>query len=99
MVKVKNMCQAKTLKEIRLLNYSIMGESSIPAAQLKAGLHPAETLSSISKIPSVLFETHGKQFPYVTDSQLNQALLLCHQHLAPAALSRRKEGANLTLRG
>lgn len=54
MVKVKNMCQAKTPKEIRLLNYSIMGESSIPAAQLKAGLHPAETLSSINKIPSYL---------------------------------------------
>lgn len=58
MVKVKNMCQAKTLKEIRLLNYSIMGESSIPVAQFKAGLHPAEILSSMSKIPSVLFETH-----------------------------------------
>lgn len=50
MVKVKNMWQAKTLKEFRLLNYSMMDESSIPVAQLKA----AETLSSISKIPSVL---------------------------------------------
>lgn len=37
--------------------YIITGESSIPVAQLKAGFHPAETLSSINKSPSVLFET------------------------------------------
>lgn len=77
MVKVKIMWQAKTWKEFRLLNHGcIMDESSIPVAQLKAGLHFAETLSSISKIPCVLLETHKKQFPYITDSQPNQELLL-----------------------
>lgn len=54
---------SKDIEEDQVTNYSTMGESSIPVAQLKAGLHLAETLSSINKIPSVLFETHQKTIP------------------------------------
>lgn len=96
MVKVKNMWQAKTWK-IRLLNYNILGESSIPVAQLKAGLHPAETPSSISKIPSALFETHQKELPNITDSQPNPALLLVPSAPGSSCPFPQKGGSKLNL--
>lgn len=85
MVKVKNMWQ------------NIVGESSIPVAQLKAELHPAETLSSIGKIPSVLFETRQKELPNITDSQPNQALLLVPSAPGSSCPFPQKGGSKLNL--